>query len=307
MTIHTSRALGAAAVWALASHTVVPAQQAVFRNGVELVPLTVTVTEASGKHVAGLAAGDFSVFEEGVQQPLTFFVAERVPVDVALVIDISGSMTKHLPLIKRAATGLVTSLHEGDRASLVAVARYAKIPQPLTAERASVARAVNGLAAAGDTALYDGLYIALRDLERARAGTIRKQAVVLLTDGFDTKSLISFEEAKGLALLLGVSIYVIAAPTEEWDVPTDTNMHRTQYQLRTLAVETGARLFSPRAMAELPDVSIAIVAELAHQYELGYLPATKSAARGFRRVSVRVANAIARTRAGYFASGSNQP
>ena len=79
---------------ALAVHgpTPIDAQSPTFKSSVAMVPLTVTVTDTTGKHVTGLTGNDFTVFEDGVEQPLSFFACDEVPVDVALVVDTSGSM-----------------------------------------------------------------------------------------------------------------------------------------------------------------------------------------------------------------------
>jgi VWFA-related protein len=279
------------------------AQQATFKGGVELVPLTVTVTDKTGRYLNGLAADDFTVLEDGVRQPVTFFTNERVATDVALVLDVSGSMVDHIRLISRAAVGLVQSLKQGDRASVVAVRKYVAMPQPLTSDLPAVVDAITGLSASGETALYDGVYIALKDLERARqTGDVRKQVIVLLSDGLDTSSHMRLDEISKYAISIGVSIYVIAAPLESWAALPDRVLGRVQYDLRSLGLETGGRLFAPATIAELPDVCAAIAFEFANQYELAYVPQKPARAQGFRRVTVQVANAIARTRAGYYAA-----
>jgi hypothetical protein len=84
--------LKAVAALALAGATRVDAQSATFTSRADLVPLTVTVTDTAGKYVTGLTGDDFSVFEDGVRQPLSFFAKDDVPVDLALVLDMSDSM-----------------------------------------------------------------------------------------------------------------------------------------------------------------------------------------------------------------------
>jgi hypothetical protein len=97
------------------------AQHAPFKSGTDMVPLTVTVTDRAGKHVTGPTGGDFTVFEDGVQQPLSFFAGEDVPLDVALVIDASSSMRADLPLVQKAASGLIRTLRSFDRGAVVEV------------------------------------------------------------------------------------------------------------------------------------------------------------------------------------------
>jgi Ca-activated chloride channel family protein len=228
-----------------------------------------------------------------------------VPVDLAIVLDVSASMRPHLPLVRRAAAGLIRSLRETDRAMVVAVKNAIGVPQPLTADQREVEAAITALAASGDTALYDGLYIALKELERERLGTtqIRRQAIVLLSDGLDTSSRLGFDDVQDLARRSGVNVYVIAMPTTSLPVPRseqDPRLLRADYAMRSLAREAGGRSFFPKRVQELPDIYGDIARELANQYELAYLPMAPRVDRGFRRISVRVENAVTRTRSGYY-------
>lgn len=294
--------LGAIALGA----TQLEAQRAVFRSSVEMVPLTVTVTDGQGKYVNNLENGDFTVFEDGVPQPLSFFASEQVGVDLALVLDVSSSMHRNLPFVRKAATGLVRSLRPHDRATVAALKNAVGIPQALTHDHAQVAAAIQTLTASGDTALYDGLYVVLKELTRARVGTteIRKQAMVLLSDGLDTSSRLAFEDVSDLAGRVGVNIYVIALPASSLGVQrraVEGHVLQAEYAMKSLARDSGGRSFFPKYVQELPNIYSEIGTELANQYELGYLPTRPLGDRAFRRVSVRVENAVARTRTGYYA------
>ena len=116
---------GRPALWltmAVAIATPTPlAQGTVFKSGVDMVPLTVTVTDAKGNYVSGLTEDDFAVFEDGERQPIAFFAGEQLPVDVALVLDTSSSMTPSMPLVRQSAAGLVRTLRSGDRSAVTAV------------------------------------------------------------------------------------------------------------------------------------------------------------------------------------------
>jgi Ca-activated chloride channel family protein len=301
--LKTVAALTIVGAWWLAITVSVEAQQGLFKSGVELVPLTVTVTNKQGQYVNDLTDRDFRVFEEGVPQSLSFFTGDRVPIDLAIVLDVSGSMVNHMRLIRKAATGLVEGLHENDRAAIAAIKRYVELPQPLTSDMTKVLGAINGLSASGSTALYDGVYLALKELERwRRPGEATKQVIVVLSDGLDTSSHIAAEEVSAAATALGVNIYVIAAPTPLAEDPAPPAAGRAAYRMRLLARDSGGRLFAPTLLEELPAVCAAIAHELDNQYVLAYVPERRAPARGFRRVTVQVANAVARTRAGYFVS-----
>ena len=283
--------------------------QKTFKSGVEMVPLTVTVTDASGKYVTGLANSDFTVVEDGVQQPLSFFASDHVPLDVALVLDTSNSMRGDLPLVQSAAIGLVRTLHDTDRGAVIEVKNTTVIPQTFTSDRAQIEGAIRGLSASGFTALFDGMYVVLKEFERQRLGSqeVRRQVLVLLSDGMDTRSRLGFEDVMDAARRAGVNIYVIAL-TDRTAVMSrferDSETLRAEYNMGAVARESGGRTFFPKTTRELPAIYNAIAQELASQYQLGYIPVRPGGDGAFRRVMVRIApgaNALARTRSGYYA------
>ena len=297
---------------ALAAHGPAPlnAQGPTFKGGVAMVPLTVTVTDTTGRHVTGLTSNDFKVFEDGVEQPLSFFACDEVPVDVALVVDASGSMRADWPLVQAAAIGLVGTLRASDRGAVIAVRDNAAIPQPFTSDRALIERAIRGLSMSGSTALYDGLYIALKEFERERRAAlqVKRQALVLLSDGLDNRSRLAFDDVLDLARRVDVSIYVVALRGDTVLVPRamrDRSMLQAEYTMGAVARESGGRTFFPKSARELPAIYTTIAEELASQYELGYMPARPGGDGSFRRVAVKVppqTNGQARTRTGYYAS-----
>jgi VWFA-related protein len=206
--------------FALTSH--VRAQDSVFKSTVEVVPLTVTVTDARGKYVNNLVETDFTVLEEGVRQSLSFFANERVPIDLALTVDASASMAPQLPIVRKAAGALVDSLRERDRATVLTIRNAVGVTMPLTADRSRIDAAIRDLSASGATALYDGVYVVLNELKRARTSEIRRRVLVLLSDGLDTSSRLGADDMLALARRAGIGIYVIAMPTSSSNRPRKT-------------------------------------------------------------------------------------
>ena len=286
---------------------------ATFRTRTDVVALNVTVTNRQDKHVPGLQAEQFVVTEDGVRQPVEFFATGSVPLDLAILIDASASMKGKMALARDAAAGLVRSLRAGDRASLVEFRDAVRIRQPLTSDTHAVETALAQIEPRGSTSMYDALYIALKELARAEHAPqeVRRQAIVLLSDGDDTASLTSYEDVSELARRAGILIYSasVRSPAEVAREKL-ANDGRTfdgegEYCLKALAQDTGGRAFFPKGPAELKGIYERIAEELASQYALGYVPTNERRDGAWRRVSVQVlaGDARPRTRTGYFAVG----
>src|SRR5262245_59257775 len=108
-----------------------PGPTATFRSGVDLVALNVVVTDSDQKYVTGLAPTDFAVYEDGVQQDVSFFGASEVPLDLAILLDTSASMTGKMSIVQQAASGFLGTLRGGDRAMIVDIKDATKVLFPL--------------------------------------------------------------------------------------------------------------------------------------------------------------------------------
>jgi Ca-activated chloride channel family protein len=287
------------------------AQSPRFKSGVELVPLTVTVTDRAGRYMPELTAADFAIFEEGRRQAITHFAAGDASIDIGFLLDTSDSMRDKLHLAQKAARGLVQQLRAGDRGAVAGIGSTVSLHQPMTSDLARVDQALQSTQASGNTALYDALYIVLRQYqqERQRFTDVRRQVVVLLSDGIDTSSHVTFQDVLDLVRRVEATIYVVSLgedPAMLKNVLGDRSTFESAHTLHTLARESGGRLFTPRTARELPAIYDAIAEELSHQYVIGYLP-SQGADGTFRRISVGVLQprvGVARTRAGYYADRS---
>jgi Ca-activated chloride channel family protein len=282
--------------------------QTIFRSGVDLVALSVVVTDGRDKFVGGLSAADFAVLEDGVPQQISFFSATAVPMDLALLLDTSASMVDKMKVVHEAATGFVSSAKPGDRVTIVDIKDRVKVLHPLDENLDGARAAIGATTARGGTALYNGLYMTLREMVKHRRanGEIRRQALLVLSDGDDTASLVGFDDVMDVAKQAGIAIYTITLRTE---LQRQLANHKTttvagEYAMRALAQETGARAFFPDAAADLAGVYRTIADELASQYSLGYTSTNPRRDGAYRRVVVRVTQPDIRTRAraGYVAS-----
>lgn len=273
------------------------AQTPVFRSGASLVALNVTVTDGSKKFVTGLKPGDFSVYEDGVQQQVQFFESNEVPVDLIILLDTSASMSDKMDVVHEAAAGFLKSLRAGDRGAVVAFSDNVDIVQELTDDRQALEAAIDRTRAHGATALNNALYVAIKKFARSaqQSGEVRRQAIAVLSDGEDTTSLMSFDDVLALAKKSGVNIYTIGLQSKYAATRVAAaNAHRyfseAEYSLKTLAQETGALAFFPLAMSDLRGVYASIAEELACQYSIGYSPSNPRRDGRFRRIIVQIAS-----------------
>ena len=283
-----------------------------FSSGIDLVALTVTVTDANRRHIGNLSAEDFQVFEDGVLQRVSFFGMADVALDLALLVDGSASMSPALPLARDAARGLLATLRPGDRASLVEFRSTVRVAEPLTSDLQRVIAGLEGLTAAGGTSLHNALYVTLKNFQKQATAEaeVRRRAIVVLSDGEDTSSLIGFEEVLDLARRTGVAIYTVGLKSDLLLMRANAQQNgrryfdQSDYALRQLADETGARSFFPGGPQDLPSVYSTVAAELSSQYALGYISRNPVRNGAWRRLVVRVAEQPGvrpRTRSGYFA------
>jgi Ca-activated chloride channel family protein len=292
----------AALLAALAATAAVGAQQ-VFRSGTDVVLLNVTVVDEHNRLVGGLDRDAFQVFEDGVPQTITNFAREPRPIALSLVIDSSTSMEERMATAQQAAIGFVQRLNERDIAQVIDFDSQAIELQPFTSDGEALQRAIKRTSPGGSTSLYNAVYVALTALRNVRPETqadIRRQAIVLLSDGEDTTSLKTSEDVLDLAKRSEVIIYPIGLRSRT-DTPT-RGWNEAAFVLRSLAQETGGRMYPVNDAAQLDSIYSQIAEELANQYTLGYTSTNTRQNGAWRRINVQTTRpgTIARTKSGYY-------
>jgi Ca-activated chloride channel family protein len=278
-----------------------------FRGGVDLVSLNVTVTEGA-KYVADLDEQDFELFEDGVRQQPTFFSKGEEPIALAVLIDTSASMEGKIDTAQEAAIGFARRMRPRDVMQVVQFDGQVSILQAFTNDVAALERAIRRATVRGSTALYNAIYVSLKDLKKVRARgseDIRREAIVVLSDGDDTSSLVAYDEVLDLAKRSETAIYAIGLRPH--DGPK-REFKEAEFVLRQLSQETGGRVFYPGSVAELPKIYEQIAQELSSQYSIGYVSKNTARNGAWRRVNVRVTRPglVARTRQGYYAPTGRQ-
>ena len=281
--------------------------QTPFRSAVDLVSLNVTVTEGTGKYVTDLTAQDFAVFEDGVKQDVTFFTRTNLPIALALLIDTSASMENKLPTAQEAAIGFAKKLRQQDLAEVVDFDSRVVVLQSFSNSLFELEQAIRKTSAGGSTSLYNAVYIALKDLKKIVAKSsddIRRQAIVVLSDGEDTSSLLPFEEVLDLAKRSETAIYSIGLRAGEGTTGVSAKgFKEAEFVMRQFSQETGGRSFFPNQLSDLAGIYGQISDELSSQYTVGYTSKNPKRDGSWRRVVVRATrpNLTARTKLGYFA------
>jgi VWFA-related protein len=278
-------------------------QQPSFRAGVDIVSLNVTVTDAATHYITDLEESDFLVFEDGIKQNVTFFSRRQSPIALSLLLDSSASMEEHLPVLQQAASNFVHKLKSNDIAQVIDFDSRVEIRQGFTGNQAELDTAISQLAAGGSTSLHNAIYIALKELRKVRAVNeedVRRQALIVFSDGEDTSSLVSFDEVLDLAKRSETSIYTIALRGADVQAK---GFREAEFVMRTLAQETGGRAFFPAKIDDLNGVYTQIADELASQYTLGYTSANPRRDGAWRRIVVQLSrpNVTPRTKKGYYA------
>ncbi len=289
--------------------------QPTFRSGIEVVALAVTVLDAKQHLVSDLQRPDFEVYEDGVRQELTYFETSEVPMDLALLVDTSISMEPKLPFVRTAAEGVVGRLRAADRVSIMAFNDHVRILSPFTGDREAIGAALAATKAGGGTALYNGIYVALREFRKGMTpdAPVRRRAIVVLSDGEDTASVLSFEELMAEARRAGVTIYTIGLRTDPLSgyqaARTRRFFSQADFAMKRLAQETGATSHFPERPADIQTAYDAIGQELGRQYAIGYVSSNPMRNGAFRRVQVRITDrpdVRSRTRLGYVAGSAGE-
>jgi Ca-activated chloride channel homolog len=290
---------------ALAGTVVVAAQNrsilpdARFRSGVDLVTVTATVVDKDGHPVVGLPVDAFTLYEDGDRQPITQFMNERVPISLAVLLDVSDSMLGERLVDARAAVErfLFDLLDPEDEFTVVAFNHEAR---PLTSWTQSpdvVRKAFEPLRAFGSTAIYDALLSSLPMMEsrsRQRAG------MIVISDGGDTASDATIRDVRLALLQSDAFVYAIAI-----DPPPQRAINRVvnPSALNEITDGSGGHTELVHSTADLQSATAVIADELNKQYVLAYNSARASDGK-FHSIRVRTRDTAYRVRArnGYIAS-----
>jgi Ca-activated chloride channel family protein len=267
----------------------------VVRVNTDLVVVNVTVTDNTGKYARGLRRADFKLMEDGREQVVSSFGTEETPFAAAVLLDFSGSMEKRVSLARAAAIRFLDGLREEDVAAVYRFDSEIEQLQDYSPSR-DLAPMAFGMKADGMTVLNDAILRAAKDLAQRPE---KRRAIVVLSDGYDTKSSASADKALAVAFSAGVTIYTV-----DMSAPEPSNSQgRAQAAgaLRNFANKSGGRYISTPGGQALREAFNSILAELGNQYTLAYRPTNRARDGRFREITVQLSkpDLTARTRKGY--------
>jgi VWFA-related protein len=300
-----------------------------------LVEVPVVVSDRSGRYVPSLTARDFELYEDGALQRIVFFRDERVPIHVAVVMDTSSSTRDSLEDIQDAAVEFTNLLLPGDEILVVSFDGDVRVDQTFTSDRGKLVRAIKRTKTRQGTKLYDAVYETVSERFRGVEG---RKAMVLLSDGDDTRSDRSFDDAIGACVESDVMVYGIRYPGGGfggWGLPgrhgggkkdKDKGLHIPHLPhipkipglpwplaagwagrangdfMEVVTANSGGRLFEASAVGDIRSLFAAVAEELRHVYTLAYEPTNPVANGGYRAVRVEVParpDLVVRHRLGY--------
>ncbi len=276
------------------------------KSDVDLVVLHVTVTNDKGDFVPDLSRNDFKIYEDKIPQDVSLFSREDIPVTMGLVIDNSGSMREKRAQVNAAAMTFVKTSNPQDEAFVVNFndEYYLDTDGDFTSDQTDLQNALARIDTRGSTALYDAVIGSLNHLKK---GHKDKRVLLLVTDGDDDASRMSFEDTIKAAEESNATIYTIGVFSED-DRKNDKRMVRHSKKILTeLAEATGGEAYFPENLDQVTPICEQVAHEIRNQYSIGYYPTNGSKDGTFRAVQVRVfpprgiGKVIVRTRTGYYA------
>jgi Ca-activated chloride channel homolog len=260
-----------------------------FEVGIEVINLNVSITDARNRYVTDLLEKQFAVFEDGVRQELMLFSHENLPISLVLMMDCSASMDEKLKVAQDAAVGFVKTLGPQDLAEVVQFNDRRTVLQDFTSDHGLLEQAIRRTEASGPTALHNALYVSLKELDKQKSGRqLRRRAIVLLSDGEDTASLVSDDQVLELARKTEIAIYAISLRPGRSQDRNRLAFSQATHLLTTLSQETGGQVHFPNSLSELDLVYARVAEELRTQYTLGYVSSNKRRDGKWRRIVVRV-------------------
>jgi Ca-activated chloride channel family protein len=294
----------------LAQHEHPSPQEAPIKLTTDLVSLNVMVTDQTGRAILGLRKEDFRIYEDRVEQQVSFFSSDEAPASWGLILDRSGSMMGMMRDVYRAAAHVVDEGTEQDEMFVASFNKQVELVTDFLSDKHKLENSLLGLRAEGETALWDAITFGL---DRIKRGKNRKKVLVVVTDGQDNASKVKFrdliervEEADVLIYPVGMFESGGISSRELLKLGIGIRETDPQLELEKLAQATGTKAHFPTDVEQCKAAMKEIALEVSQQYSVGYYPTNTARDGKWRKIQVKVGEAsktahVARARAGYYA------
>ncbi|MFP5262902.1 MAG: VWA domain-containing protein [Blastocatellia bacterium] len=304
----------------------------VIRLRADEVLLNVTIADPYGRQATDLGREEFIVAEDGKRQDIASFLISSVPVNVVLMLDASGSIVSEINSLRDAAMQFVGQLGPEDKLSVVEFHTKVELIQDWTSKADEVRHALawrfkpgmvmtqDGHFEQGSTSLYDAIYATAEDQLSKVQG---RKAIIMLTDGDDTSSKVTYEQAVASVVRSGAIVYVVSKArafiteinsqyggklgrifgTANGAQSYVARLERAERAMTDLSNRTGGKIFSPLKDDEMKNIYGQVARELKNQYIITYVSKNEARDGGLRHVKVYLTRSgyTARTRESYYA------
>jgi Ca-activated chloride channel homolog len=262
------------------------AMQHILRTNVDLVLVPVTVLDHAGRAVTGLEPTNFAVLDDRRPQVVRYLCNVDEPISLVVVLDASASMALKLEEARQAFTQLVNTSNPQDDFGLIVVRDEPRVALRFDDSASEIQAAVDALQPDGATALWDGVYLGIKELKNSR---YQRKAMVVISDGGDNHSRYTESELRSLLREADVEVYAIGV----FD-PYATRLEEKKgpLQLDEVTSVTGGRVLSVHDSVELSRDVTQISHELRNQYVLGYYPSERSRDGQWRRLKVHLVGSV---------------
>jgi Ca-activated chloride channel homolog len=257
---------------------------------VSMVLVEATVQDSKGRNVDNLKPEDFHVFEDGVEQRISYFSRDELPLAVALVVDASGSIAPVLPQLHSAAFDTLSQLKPEDQVALYAFATHPERIVDLTTNRRSIADGIMGIGSTGGTNIADALFASIEYLgQEARD---RRHAVIMISDNQPTaKGDYDGDDVIRLALETQTIVYSVRLGDDRMGhTPDEPDWIPGARWVNKIMIETGGEIIDVAAEGSAQKAMAAVIARLKQRYTLGYESSNTRRENAFRKIDVRLSD-----------------
>ncbi len=264
----------------------------------EVISVTVSITDPQGRFITGLTKDAFQVYEDKVAQEISFFSAHDAPASVGIVFDLSGSMQgEKIRRAREALSHFIQTSHPDDEYCLIGFNDHAQVLMDHTSDGAALINRLAGLQPGGDTALYDAVVLGLEQISH---GKWPRRALIVISDGEDNNSRMSYRKIRQMVKEADVMIYGIL-------IRDYVSRGIGELVMDELSRVSGGKYFLAENTDQMTAAFEKIALELRQQYSLGYVPAGFVADGKWRKIKIKVTpptntpRIIVRAREGYYA------